>query len=441
MKNKFSLNKLSLAKQLLIVFGISSAILFFFVVPLIDYNMSSIVDKQMYDKLKISQDTVIHGSYMPENRPEEFIFHIIYDYSTNSFVDSNVMDTRQIYDFYNLFEKNLISLFNSDEVSVGDKGVIGKDVYYYMITRYDVTKCLISIVGSDYSDELFHSIRNHIIYALYIFFVLSAIVIFLWVLSLIRPMSAIKNYIDDFNNRKENDLTIDRGDEIGIIFKALEDMKKNIEKQEKQKEEMIHNISHDLKTPIAIIQTYGQSVKDDIYPYGDKDSSMDVIIESADRLEKKVKSLLLLNRLDFLNNELKDCNEIEMKSLLDKIVLVMDPLNPEIQLNTQLDDVVFVGEEEHWRIVIENVIENANRYAKTNITIILKQDYLEIYNDGTSIDEESVNDLFDPYVKGVNGQFGLGLSIVKKICQMYRYHVYAVNKHDGVSFIIEKIKE
>lgn len=40
---------------------------------------------------------------------------------------------------------------------------------------------------------------------------------------------------------------------------------------------MIHNISHDLKTPIALIKTYGQSVKDDIYPYGDKDSSMDII--------------------------------------------------------------------------------------------------------------------------------------------------------------------
>ena len=47
-------------------------------------------------------------------------------------------------------------------------------------------------------------------------------------------------------------------------------MKEEIDKQSKIKEEMIHNISHDLKTPIALIKSYSQSVKDDIYPYGDK---------------------------------------------------------------------------------------------------------------------------------------------------------------------------
>ncbi len=44
-------------------------------------------------------------------------------------------------------------------------------------------------------------------------------------------------------------------------------------------------------------------MKDDIYPYGDKDSSMDIILENADRLEHKVKSLLYLNRLDYLSAE------------------------------------------------------------------------------------------------------------------------------------------
>ena len=48
---------------------------------------------------------------------------------------------------------------------------------------------------------------------------------------------------------------------------------------------MIHNISHDLKTPIATIKSYGESIKDGIYPYDTLEKSVDVIIENADRLE------------------------------------------------------------------------------------------------------------------------------------------------------------
>ncbi len=433
------MKKLSLIKQLLIVFGISSAILFFLVVPLIDYNMSLIVDEQMYEKLSVSQDTVIYGSYMPTDKPKELIYHIVYDYNTNSFVKTNIMDTRQVYEFYSvLFEDDLISIFNNQDRTVLDKDVIGNETYYYMLNRYDDRTCLISIMSSDYSDELLQTLRNNIVYTLYIFFVLFAIVIFLWALSLIRPLSKIKGYIDDFNERKENHLKIDREDEIGIVFKALEDMKYNIEKQEKLKEEMIHNISHDLKTPIALIKTYGQSVKDDIYPYGDKDSSMDVILENASRLEKKVKSLLFLNRLDYLNSESNEYSEIDMKCLIEKIVVQMDHLDHRIEIKTDLKESIFIGEEEHWRIALENIIENAMRYAKTSICILLDDHLVEIYNDGSSIDEDYMNDLFDPYVKGVKGQFGLGLSIVKKICDIYGYHVYAVNKDEGVSFVIEK---
>lgn len=218
-------------------------------------------------------------------------------------------------------------------------------------------------------------------------------------------------------------------------------MKEELEKQEKIKEEMIHNISHDLKTPIALIQTYGQSVKDDIYPYGDKNSSMDVILENAQRLEHKVKSLLYLNRLDYLQGEEIQLYTFNMKQLIEKIVLQMDILQPEITLNAELEDVMFIGNEEHWREAIENIIENATRYAKQEIKIILKEDYLEIYNDGECIDEETLTFLFKPYAKGVKGQFGLGLSIVYKIAHMFGYTITALNRENGVSFVFENIKE
>ena len=72
------------------------------------------------------------------------------------------------------------------------------------------------------------------------------------------------------------------------------------------------------------------------------------------------------------------------------------------------------------------------------IKVILKDQYLEIFNDGEPIDNSNPESLFQPYEIGHKGQFGLGLSIVYKTVTMYGYKVEAVNRVDGVSFIIHK---
>ena len=223
---------------------------------------------------------------------------------------------------------------------------------------------------------------------------------------------------------------------MGIQDRRVTNVNEEV-KSQKMKTELISNVSHDLKTPIALIKSYSQSVKDDIYPYGDKDASMDVIIENADRLDGKVKSLLYLNRLDFLSSENVN-NEVDMKTLIEHITLQLQGMHPEIAIETDLAFVSFKGDEECWRICVENIIENAYRYVNSKIKITLKQNYLELYNDGESLDNENIEALFKPYEKGTKGQFGLGLSIVYKTCTMYGYNVTAVNRDVGVSFIIEK---
>ena len=182
-------------------------------------------------------------------------------------------------------------------------------------------------------------------------------------------------------------------------------MKEEIDKQSKIKEEMIHNISHDLKTPIALIKSYSQSVKDDIYPYGDKNSSMDIIIENAERLDGKVKSLLYLNRLDFISGENSD-SEVDMHELIEHIVIQLQGMHPEIEIETDLAFVSFKGDEECWRICVENIVDNAYRYVDKKIKIILKNDYLEIYNDGEPIDNDNIEALFQPYEKGQKVNLG-----------------------------------
>jgi two-component system sensor histidine kinase CssS len=101
-------------------------------------------------------------------------------------------------------------------------------------------------------------------------------------------------------------------------------------------------------------------------------------------------------------------------------------------------NVYFHGEEEPWRITVENLIDNALRYAKTTIRIRLRENELCVINDGKAISEDRIDKLFRPYEKGSDGQFGLGLSIVYKVCTTYGYHVTAENLQEGVSFRIWK---
>ena len=441
-KSKLSFfKKLSLVQQLIVVLCFVGLLLVAVLMPIVDYNVTSIVDKQMYERLTISQYSIIYNNIMPYKQEKE-VYHIIYDTSNNSFVQSNIGSVQVVYDLYSyLFKDDLAKIVNTDQEVLKNKGEYDERTYYYMITKINNTsKYLISLVDSEYSVSLITSLRNQIIYIQYGFFIIFALVMILWVLTLINPLKKIKNYIDNIKDRKDSDLIMNCEDEIGIVSKALVEMKEDLDKQESIKEEMIHNISHDLKTPIALIQTYAQSIKDDVYPYGDKDSSIDIILENADRLEHKVKSFLYLNRLDYLQGEDNEIGSFAIQDLIEKIVLQMDFMKPDLHLETELEDVQFDGDEEHWRVAIENIIENASRYAKSVIKITLKEDYLEIYNDGENIDEATLPYLFDPYVKGVKGQFGLGLSIVSKISSMFQYSVTAKNHDVGVSFIFQKKK-
>lgn len=429
----------SLLKQLLVVILGLAIMLVAVVMPIVDSNVHDIIDDQMYEKLETSQRDSVEYDFMPSNNKEKAIYTIVYDPTENAFTFSNLHgDATTLTLLYNyLFGRDLEKIVNSRRHNtIESKGTYARETYYYRIMKVD-DEYLISIMSNSYSDKLITDIRNRIIYILYAVLTIFALVLVLWVISLIRPLKKIKTYVDSIANREEATLVMDRQDEIGVVGNAIVTMKDELMKQEKVKEEMIHNISHDLKTPIALIKTYGQSVKDDIYPYGDKDSSMDIILENADRLEHKVKSLLYLNRLDYLSAEESELKPFPIKDLIEHIVMQMEAMQ-HIHIETDLDDVAFIGNEEYWRVAIENIIDNASRYMKSVIKITLKEDTLIIYNDGDPIDEDKKEDLFNPYVKGIKGQFGLGLSIVSKIADMYGYDIHAENKDIGVAFIFTK---
>ena len=90
---------------------------------------------------------------------------------------------------------------------------------------------------------------------------------------------------------------------------------------------------------------------------------------------------------------------------------------------------------------LDNILSNFMRYTKTTIKITVRQNKIILYNDGEPIEKDFIEAIFTPFRKGIKGQFGLGLSIVKKTLNLMDYDITIKNEKKGVSFTITRDKK
>jgi two-component system sensor histidine kinase CssS len=228
--------------------------------------------------------------------------------------------------------------------------------------------------------------------------------------------------------------------EFKEVMQSLETMRQKLYENEQVKQDMVHNISHDLKTPLAVIKNYAEGIIDGVYPYGTVEETAHVIYNQADRLQKRVQGLLYLNKLEYIRSQKEIHRKFNMRELVLEVVAYMQDREDIKQIETYLDISYFVGDIEKWRVVLENLIDNAKRYAQHQIIIKVENEKLTIYNDGAPIEECINGSLFKPFEVGRGGVTGLGLSIVKKTVELYNYDIDFVNEpKGGVTFTIYKI--
>lgn len=438
------LHELSLTQQLLAIIFLFLAIFSILLVTCLSPMLDSLSETEMYHLLHNSQDSII--KYIDKHDGEDL----------SGIATSNNLITQGIYEdgsfemigsgeFDEKLEEDIIE--QSDKVTSGTQDYTfsyekesGETVtYLYSMTPLNSGGVLVSVIDNNYRAQFHTSLVEQVVSMNVVIVFILFIILMLWVSTLIVPLNQIKAYITKLKKDEPAELNVNRRDAIGEVADALRDMSAELKKQNKEKQEMIQNISHDLKTPIATIKSYGESIKDGVYPYDTLEKSVDVIIEHADRLEKKVQSLIILNKMDYLADDIDPDASVDMNEIIDKVILSLKVIRPEITLNKDAEPGVrFHGKEEPWRIVIENLIDNGLRYAISHITVILKENELCVINDGNPIKEEDLERIFHPYEKGTDGRFGLGLSIVYKVCTTYGYQVDAENLPGEVCFRIWK---
>ncbi len=238
----------------------------------------------------------------------------------------------------------------------------------------------------------------------------------------------------------KNPIAVESEDEIGRLAKSMISMQRELQRADEKEKMYLQSISHELKTPVAIIMSHAQGIIDGIY-IESAENTAEIIKEEAIRLEKNIKQLLYLNTLNYALENNNDRTDIHLDRLLQAIINRFEAINTNLHWDLNIDAVSMKGSEDKIQVAIENILDNALRYARNKISLSLKIEegsiLIEIYNDGPNINDANIDRIFDNLYKDKTGNFGLGLTISKKIVEFYNGKIYAANKECGVSFFIK----
>ncbi len=419
--------KYSLAKQLIIIVGITFFLLFLSLGIILPRLLIPIAESNIYSYLREPLN-VYNNDSTNEIQNSEIAF--IYIYNDNIIASKNITDV--------IKTKNLNKIINKIDDDYGKFNFNHKTYYYYTLKKDNIKK--IAIANNYYINETKEEILKAIFPTLLGTFLLISLTLFFWSTIVIHKIDKLKEKIDNIDNPDYNHkLSFQIDDEMRSLELAIEDMRISLINQEEYRNQMYQNISHDFKTPLTVIKSYIEAVEDGVE---DNATALTTIKEQTNKLEQKVHSLLYLNKLDYLKNS-KNINmdQIDMEKVIHSEVEKFKFTRKEITFVVKIDNKSkFYGSIENWETILDNLLSNFMRYAKNTIKITAKQNKLILYNDGENIDNDFLEAIFTPFRKGIKGQFGLGLSIVKKTLNLMEYDITIKNEKKGVSFIITQEK-
>ena len=258
--------------------------------------------------------------------------------------------------------------------------------------------------------------------------------------------AAVKFAHGDFSARVS--VEDDRDDEIGALAASFNQMAESLERSEKRRSDFIANVAHELKTPMTTIAGFADGILDGTIPREQEDKYLQTISSETKRLNRLVRSMLDLSRIqgssaEELRQKSFDATELLIRTLVifeSKInakKLDVDAMIPE-------DPILVCGDADAINQVIYNLLENAVKFADTGSVLgvsLFKQGekaYISVKNRGATIPPDELALIFDRFHKTDHSRsadrdgYGLGLYIVKTILNNHGENI-AVTSRDGIT--------
>lgn len=304
--------------------------------------------------------------------------------------------------------------------------------------------------------------------------IIGLIAVYFLSASLTRPIIQINEVVQDIANLKfEKKIKVKSKDEIGrlgssinhisgklsqVLGELLEANKKltlDIEHErsmERMRRQFVSSVSHELKTPISMIQGYADGLKFNIAKSPeDVQYYCDVIVDESEKMGQLVKDLLDLSSYESGIFKIKkvdfDISQL-IKETVDKYQITFDDKNIELALNLP-ETCIINADEFRMEQVINNFISNAEKHVNINgnINIRLKEDensiHLSIFNTGSRIAPSDMDNIWNSFYKvesakyGASTGTGLGLAIIRAIVELHEGGYGVSNADNGIEFWIE----
>lgn len=230
----------------------------------------------------------------------------------------------------------------------------------------------------------------------------------------------------DFSVRIESEHKYSQYNGYDAIMEDLNKMAEKLEKSAVLKTDFISNVSHELKTPLAIIQNYSTLLQDESLDGETRQQYVSTVRQASRRLTDLITNILKLNKLE--NQDIStEYEKINLREMLAQAVLNYEDIIDKkgLNLDCNFDDVIIYSSPSYLEIVWNNLISNAIKFTESggSITVTLKEhlDRVEVSvsDTGCGISKETGKHIFDKFYQGDTSHSGegngLGLPLVKKV--------------------------
>ncbi|WP_088041022.1 cell wall metabolism sensor histidine kinase WalK [Bacillus sp. EAC] len=355
-------------------------------------------------------------------------------------------------------------------------GLENKVFIYPLKKEGKYNEVIFAITSLQPVNEAMYVLKDFYLYAFIIGLLLIIIVSFYYSKVITKPllkMNSVTNQLAQLNFNEK--ITVQSDDEIGELSKSINilseklaltidnlqqannKLTKDIEKEkqlEQIRKEFISGVSHELKTPLSIVQSYAEGLKDGLNV--EKNGYYaEVILEEVDRMNDLVVDMLELSKLQSGTYKLKN-EPFLIEDCVEHVISRMFKANQNhytYESNVVADTLVS-GEQRKIEQVLINILSNAVHYGRPDreITIKLKDDIdkviISVFNEGNPIPPDKIDKIWDRFYRidesrsRQSGGTGLGLAIVKTILDLHQSSINVHNKQDGVefSFFLKKFK-